>query len=161
MLGYLSVTSMVGGVNFIMYVPLVLHAAITASQIVQNPLHASSMYLTVLNLGFVKNLAQRVIPMHAKLNELKFDLEVYIGFYLIVVYFFGWSHFTGIILYWQTQRIRYMINYGLQHAYIRFDTKLNANLLSKPVCPAFVRTLYSTVKGMMQSMSAPPSAEQA
>jgi hypothetical protein len=44
--------------------------------------------------------------------ELKGDIEVYLGFYLIVVWAFGWSHLVAIMLYWQVLRIRYMLSYN-------------------------------------------------
>ena len=41
------------------------------------------------------------------------DIEVYIGLYLIVVWFLGWSSFIEIILYWQLMRMRYMMSYNI------------------------------------------------
>jgi hypothetical protein len=39
---------------------------------------------------------------------MKGDLEVYLGFYLIVMWFFRRSHLFSILIYWQLLRIRYM-----------------------------------------------------
>jgi len=41
---------------------------------------------------------------------MKSDFEVYIGVYLVAVWFIGWSHVIGLIVYWQILRIKYHLS---------------------------------------------------
>jgi hypothetical protein len=72
---------------------------------------------------------------------LKADIEVYIGFYLIAVWFLGWSSVISIIVYWQMLRIKYIINYNTKGAFARIDGKVGG-FVSKPACPGIVRMGY-------------------
>ena len=79
------------------------------------------------------------------------DTEVYLGFYLQAVWFIGWSNLLTIMMYWQLLRVRYMVSVNIQGAFRRLDVKISG-YLSKPSCPAMVRTVYQKVKGFMVSM---------
>ena len=48
----------------------------------------------------MKSLMMRAVTNQQRYLELKGDIEVYLGFYLIVVWPLGWSHFVAIMLYW-------------------------------------------------------------
>ena len=41
---------------------------------------------------------------------LKADMEIYVGFYLIVMIFFGQSSLMFVFMFWQMMRMRYMMN---------------------------------------------------
>lgn len=80
------------------------------------------------------------------------DIEVYLGIYLIVVWFLGWSNVIQIFLYWQLMRVRYMMSYNIQGAFRRLDIKLSG-YLSSPSCPAMVRTAYQKMKTFLIGMT--------
>lgn len=84
--------------------------------------------------------------------ELKADAEVYIGIYLIVVWFLGWSSLLTILMYWQIMRLRYMINVNTKSAFARVHSKIN-QFLSKPFIPSIVRTLYGKLSGFLGGMA--------
>lgn len=46
-------------------------------------------------------------------RQVKSDMEVYCGFYLIGMVFLGGANFLSVILFWQMQRMRYMISVPL------------------------------------------------
>jgi hypothetical protein len=79
-------------------------------------------------------------------------MEVYIGIYLIVVWFIGWSSLLSIMMYWQIMRLRYMINGNTKSAFGRVHARINA-LLSKPFVPGILRNLYLKVSGFLSSMA--------
>lgn len=58
--------------------------------------------------------------------NLKADLEVYLGLYLIFAWFLRRSHLFSILLYWQLLRIRYMIGDGglIREAFRRLDRRI-------------------------------------
>ena len=59
-----------------------------------------------------------------KVMEYKSDIELYLGLYLIVAWFFKKSHIFGIVVYWQLLRVRYMIGGLMGEAIHRLDHKL-------------------------------------
>lgn len=95
------------------------------------------------------------------LKEQQQDIEVYLGFYLIAVFFIGWSHFLAIMLYWQQQRVRYMLSNETQLAFGRFNTMVHAKVLDKPFCPGIIRTVYEKIAAQMASMGQRPEAPAA
>lgn len=121
MMGYLSVTSMLGGRNLMMYVPICLFGYLTVGKIVANPEHVSGLAKTFISLSLVKKAFNKAITGAADLNTLQYDIMVYIGFYLPVVWFLGWANFVGIMLYWQVLRVSHMLNNETKKAFIRFD----------------------------------------
>jgi hypothetical protein len=59
-----------------------------------------------------------------KVMEYKSDIEIYLGLYLIIAWFFKKSHLFGIVVYWQLLRVRYMIGGLMGDAFNRLDRKL-------------------------------------
>lgn len=103
-MGLAAVTGMVGPRNLIMYVPFAIHGLLLASEISISSQPVVGPLSFLPKIGFIQNqfkarLGTREIRM--KLFHARNDLEVYIGFYLIAVFFIGWSHFIAIALYWQ------------------------------------------------------------
>lgn len=92
---------------------------------------------------------------------MKYDIEVYLGFYMIVMMFVGASNLMAIMLYWQLTRVKYMVNYGAQAAWKRLDDNIKKYVLDSPRCPGMARTGYYKVRGMMASMIPDPQAQAA
>ena len=46
---------------------------------------------------------------------------MYLGIYLIAVWFVGWSNFLTIVMFWQIMRVRYMMNAHSKAAFRRID----------------------------------------
>jgi len=157
MMGYAAVTAMVGARNLVMYIPLIIHAVLVTSQI---SLKRSQPVLGRLGfipkLGFVTKMMEPRLgnqPARNKLKDTKHDMEVYLGFYLIIVWFLGWSHAIAIMLFWQMMRVRVMVSPECQKAWGRFDQTLHRVLLDKAFCPAIVNTGYDKVKTMLVGMA--------
>ena len=97
----------------------------------------------------------------AQLNQMKYDVEVYLGFYMIIMMVFGGGNILALMLYWQLMRVRYMVNYGCQAGWKRMDDNIKKYVLDSPRCPAFARTAYYKIRGFMASMIPDPQAEGA
>lgn len=82
---------------------------------------------------------------------MKSDIEVYIGIYLVVVWFLGWSNILTIMMYWQVLRLRYMISSGTQGGFRRVNAKIK-DLLSHRMVPGLVRGLYNKISGFLSGM---------
>lgn len=54
----------------------------------------------------------------------KADVEVYVGFYLIIGIFVGASNMMGAIFYWQMMRMRYMISPAIQSSFVKIDYQI-------------------------------------
>ena len=83
---------------------------------------------------------------------IKSDLEVYVGFILILMVFVGGAGLMHVIMYWQMMRLRYMMNPCTQEAFGRFDIMLQG-YFNHPYCPGVIRTGYGTVKSFMSGMT--------
>ena len=89
------------------------------------------------------------------------DIEVYLGFYMIVMIPLGGSNLMAVLLHWQIQRVRYMVNYQVQAAWTRMDNNIKNSVLSSSKCPGFVRTVYYKLRGVLASMIPNPQEEAA
>ena len=159
LLGLLSVACMQG--SLMAFAPLILHGLITLAKISQNPQGVTSPVSMAVNLGVIKNQLAKVTANEAKLKEMKYDIEAYLGFYLIVMLVFGSGNLLSIMLYWQLMRVRYMVSYGVQGAWTRVDARIKNSILGHPRCPGVVRTVYYKVRNFAASMIPDPQAEAA
>ena len=89
------------------------------------------------------------------------DIEVYLGIYMIVMIPLGGSNLMAVLLHWQIQRVRYMVNYQVQAAWTRMDNNIKNSVLSSSKCPGFVRTVYYKLRGVLASMIPNPQEEAA
>lgn len=98
MIGFVAVASIVGGTNFVVFLPFILHAWITLGQITLDPSGVQGFLLPLVNSPLKMIMTKG--PVYQQRIELKSDIEVYIGFYLIVGWLFGVSTFVAIMFYW-------------------------------------------------------------
>ena len=110
----------------------------------------------IVNLGFIKGQMVKANTNQPRLSQMKHDIEVCLGFYMIVMALLGGSNLLAIMLYWQLMRVRYMVNYGCQAAWKRLDENIKKSVLDSPRCPGMVRTVYQKVRGLMASMIPDP-----
>lgn len=150
----MGVVVMVGGVNFILYIPLLIMAFLELAPIGKEILDRNP---NAMIISMLKGQIESGVRNKAQFIDLKADVEVYIGIYLIVVWFLGWSHFLSIIIYWQLIRIKYFINYNTQAAFRRLDIKITG-ITNSPSCPGLISRFYTTARGFISSMG---SMEQA
>ena len=105
---YMGFVLMVGNLNMIMFVPLILQALMESSQYFKGQIERAGPD------SYMKKLKEPVNQCFAyrkEIAEIKADIEVYIGLYLIIVWFFGWSHIVCIVMYLQFLRLRYMLSH--------------------------------------------------
>ena len=105
---YMGFVLMVGNLNMIMFVPLILQALLESAQYFKGQIERAGPD------SYMKKLKEPVNQCFAyrkEIAEIKADIEVYIGLYLIIVWFFGWSHIVCIVMYLQFLRLRYMLSH--------------------------------------------------
>lgn len=151
MLPYLGVVAVAAGGNLILYMPLCLHGFLEIAPLFNNLLRTKPN-LPIISSAFFKDYIKKGVENRNQFVEMKSDMEVYIGLYLIVVWFLGWSSLLSIMMYWQIMRLRYMINANSKAAFARVNAKIN-NILAKPFIPGIVRTLYQKISGFIGSMA--------
>ena len=161
MMGYAVVTSLVGATNLVMYMPLLIHAILTTSQISLKNQSCVGPFGLLPKLSIVVSMFERRLRDKAariKLRQIKFDMEVYLGFYLIIalVVFTATTSIIGTMMFWQMMRVRYILNEEIKAAWARFDKTMHRNLLDRRFCPGFVTTVYDKVGYKMMSMAVPP-----
>lgn len=138
-----------GEAGFVLYLPLILTgfmevAAPALAFLERNP--------SIPLVSSLKDTFKQGVQHKGHFLEMRSDIEVYLGFYLIIGWFLGWSGFLSIILYWQLMRMRYMMSYNIQGAFKRLDTKLQG-YTSLPACPGIVKSAYMKVRGFMSNMA--------
>ena len=158
MLPYLMIVA-VGSDNFILMFPLILHGYLELAPLFNDILSRKPNAL-IISSGFVKGYIDRAVHQRSQLIELKADIELYIGFYLIAVWFIGWSSLITIIMFWQIMRLRYMISAHTQAAFRRLDGKITS-FTASPRCPSIARTLYLKLRGLISSMGEMPEQNAA
>lgn len=63
-----------------------------------------------------------------EIRDMKSEIEVYIGFYLVAVWFMRRSHIFGIVMYFQMIRVKCMLGGATSQACARIDRKIERNI---------------------------------
>lgn len=111
---------MAGTANFILYMPVILHGYLEVSPLFKEILTRNPS-APIISIASVKGYIEKGTKHKPQLLELKSDMEIYIGLYLIAVWFIGWSSLITILMYWQIMRVRYMMSAHSQAAFRRID----------------------------------------
>jgi len=151
MLPYLGVVAMAGSANFILYTPLIIHGYLEVSPLFKDIL-ARKPNAPIISMTTFKDYIEKGVAHKAQLIELKSDIEIYIGLYLIAVWFVGWSSLITILMYWQIMRVRCMMSAHSQAAFRRIDQKIKG-YLGHPRCPSIVRGVYLKLTGFLGGMA--------
>jgi Transmembrane protein 33/Nucleoporin POM33 len=147
---YLGVVAMSGTANFILYMPLILQGYLEVAPLFKEILDRKPTAL-IISTNLVKGYILKGVQHRTQLHELKSDIEVYIGIYVIVAWFIGWTSILTIMMYWQIMRLRYMMSGAVQASFTRVNSKILAYLNHRMV-PAIVRNLYLKVAGFLSGM---------
>jgi hypothetical protein len=99
MLPYLAVVAVAAGGSLILYMPLVLHGFIEVAPLFKDLLRTKPN-LPIVSSPFFSNYIEKGVAHRTEFANMKADMEVYIGIYLIVVWFLGWSSLLSIMMYW-------------------------------------------------------------
>jgi hypothetical protein len=137
-LGYLGVVVFLGGINFVVYSPLVLFAYLTVCDVA---IKTPSLKLPEFVMGYLR----KGVDQRGQFLALKADLEIYIGIYLIVGWFLGWSSLISIFFYWQYIRLKYMLNYNTKLSFSKFATTIDG-YAGAPNAPGILKTIWGKVK---------------
>ena len=124
MLPYLGVVAVAAAGNLILYMPLCLHGFLEIAPLF-NDLLRTKPNLPIVSNPFFKGYIQKGVEHRKEFVDMKSDMEVYIGIYLIIVWFLGWSSLLSILMYWQIMRLRYTINANSKSAFARVNAKIN------------------------------------
>ena len=105
----------------------------------------------ILSMDMVKNQIVKFSSPEAVsyATTIKSDMEVYCGFFLVVMVFMGGANFVSVVMFWQMQRMRYMMNMNTQLAFSRLDVKIVQWLT---YAPPIVGSTYGTIKGYLGGM---------
>ena len=101
-----------------MYLPIVMYAVLLCGKLSREDI--AYPYSLVLKTPF-KRILDAINERRAEANILRGDIEIYVGLYLLIGWFFSLSILLQILLYWQVLRIRYMLNDEIKAAFGRFD----------------------------------------
>lgn len=148
MITYLG-SLMMNSSSFLFYVPLILTGYLETADTAKNFIDKNPRLPLI---SMFKDTFTKGVQFKGQFLEMRSDIEIYLGFYLIIGWFLGWSNLIQIVLFWQLMRVRYMMSYNIQGAFRRLDTKLSG-FLNSASSPAIIRTAYLKIKGFMVSMT--------
>ena len=108
--------------SFFVHSPLIISAILVLSVEFKKILTENPGF-PVLSIGMVKDWIEKGSnqAMQEYGRFVRADLEIYVGFFLTGLIFFGQSNFVNVFLYWQMMRMRYMMNMQCQMAFQRLD----------------------------------------
>ena len=86
---------------------------------------------------FGSSCIKKIVDNKDKIIELGSDLEIYMGFYLIICIIFNWLNFMVFLLYWQMMFIRYNLVDSTKAAFERMGQALD-NTANSNYCPRFL-----------------------
>eukprot|EP00347_Sterkiella_histriomuscorum_P023348 403334989 len=155
MFTYMSALTMSSG-SMIIYIPLLLTAYVEISP---KGLEILNNNPSIPFANYFKDTLSKGAQFKQQFIEMRSDFQVYIGIYLIVVWFIGWSSIIQIFLYWQIMRVQYMMSANIQAAFRRIDLKISG-ILQNPNIPNVFRNIYMKVKSLMSSMAEQPQPGQ-
>ncbi|CAI5728262.1 unnamed protein product [Hyaloperonospora brassicae] len=97
--------------------------------------------------------------LYSRMPQVAANIDLAIGFAMIVELLLPSRNFLLLVLYWQVMRVRYMISPPLQEAF----RSLHATILSvvnHPRCPAVVRSVYERIGAFIVKMGDATSQQQ-
>lgn len=139
--------------DFIMYIPIAMHAILICASISQQPLGLPYVIVTKappLCWIFAAINKQRTI-----LIRLKSDTEIWVGLYVIFGWFFSRTTLLQNMLFWQVMRIRFILNDNCKLAFYRLNEKLDKYVVCR--LPAPLKRVYDFLKSAIVSMGASPN----
>lgn len=127
---YLFFVFIFGQVNFVLYIPLIMHALLESGDTLKLLLDTRlSRYHPLIATFSEKVLRDTLLLSKSKIHDMKIEIEVYMGVYLIAVWFMRRSHIFGIVMYLQMIRVRYMLGGATKQACARIDRKIQDHIV--------------------------------
>ena len=128
---YLFFVFIFGRLNFVLYIPLIMHALLDSGDTLKRLLDTHlSHYNPALIAGFSDRvLRDTLLARKSAIHDMKSEIEVYICVYLVAVWFVRRSHIFGIVMYWQMIRVRYMMGGATKLACARIDQRVEENIV--------------------------------
>lgn len=138
---------MIGSQNIVLYVPLVIHAFLESGpQLIA--------YIGQINHQLAqkaKHFLEKGLERRKGIIESKSDIEIWLGIYLILVWFLRKSHIFSILCYWQLLRIKYMMGGSTKPAFKRFDRTV-LSVANNPQCPLMIKQGHSKLREALIGM---------
>jgi len=143
-------------VNFwgtmILYIPLIIIAACKVAQRVDDLAKRGNMLA-----GFVNKITKKIAINSDAILDFKADLDIYVGFYILLGLVMWWVPVLLPLLYWQLMQIRYIIYERHHKAFDKMGAQIDG-IITHPKCPTPLRFMLSGLKniaGYFSRMVAP------
>lgn len=124
MIGLMSAANMGKRMNYVMYLPIFMHAMLICAANGTKSLGRPWDWLSIGPIRWMFDYIQKP-AMRLQLLQVKSDIEIYVGLYAFVAWLgFGMTSMLQVMLYWQVIRVRYILDDKLKRAFTRFDANL-------------------------------------
>ena len=88
---------MIGPGTFVLNIPMLITAYLELALLGQEILGRNPNSRV---LGLLKDQIYKGVQFRGQFVDMRNDIEVYIGFYLVVAIFLGWASLISIMVYW-------------------------------------------------------------
>ena len=99
MIGFLVVAIMADKLAFIIYIPILLYGTLVCARISVDTSHTTKIYANLINTFKVPFCLEKVLSKEERLEQIRHDIEIYMGVYLTVGIFINFGILTTIV-YW-------------------------------------------------------------
>lgn len=131
-----SVLFMIDRLNIFTLIPLMITATLDMSEIVRS----NQRFLKML-----KPLSDKIAKNRVQLATTRSNVEIGVGFVLVVGIFLGLNSFFLPMFYWQYLRFKYIVNEDIKLSFGKMNRFLEG-VKNKPNTPGFVRFILGKIQ---------------
>jgi len=121
------------GGTVVIWIPLILRALIFIAECIGLLAKSGSKFAQLGN-----KITGKITANKEFLMVLKGDLEIYVGFYLIIAIFMRWVSLIMPLFYWQIMQVKYMLNGYTRSSFDKLADQMDY-IIAQPNSPFFVK----------------------
>lgn len=129
-----SLLFMVDRLNIFVLVPLAITGLMSVTE-----------FIKITGFTFLSKYTDSIYNRRVELAKLRSNIELAIGFFLVVGIFFGLNSLLTPIFYWQFLRFKYIVNQDTKNTFTLLNSYVT-EFKNKPSVPSFVRYAINKVQ---------------
>uniref|UniRef100_M4BRS3 Hsp70-Hsp90 organising protein n=1 Tax=Hyaloperonospora arabidopsidis (strain Emoy2) TaxID=559515 RepID=M4BRS3_HYAAE len=99
------------------------------------------------------------VKLYSRIPQVAANIDLAIGFAMIVELLLPSRNFLLLVLYWQVMRVRYMISPQLQEAFRSLHASI-FTIVNHPRCPAVIPSIYEKIRAFVAKTGDAASQQQ-
>ena len=123
-----SLLFMIERFNYFVLLPLLVTAILNLSYFISK--YGSTLPTAITNS--IKPYSEKILAKRVELAKARSNIEIAIGFLLVIGILFGINSFLTPIFYWQYMRFKYIVNEDIKAAFTRLNQFINQKKVTLP-----------------------------